>query len=202
MALRGSGAAGGRGVTSHDPVNLTGEQLPSRRPDEIEAVGTRSEEAFRRHYAQVFRYLRRRLPSDHDAEELTQLVFADAARGLDSFKPGATPVLAWLYTVAGRRLADRARSIARQEPLAELDHDRLHMVAETEYGSNVADALRAALEQLPEAQRQVVVLKLLQGLPFAEIAVEVGATEAACKMRFARGLEAVRDQLQREGIEP
>jgi RNA polymerase sigma-70 factor (ECF subfamily) len=183
-------------------VNLTGEQLPSRRPDEIEAVGTRSEEAFRRHYAQVFRYLRRRLPSDHDAEELTQLVFADAARGLDSFKPGATPVLAWLYTVAGRRLADRARSIARQEPLAELDHDRLHMVAETEYGSNVADALRAALEQLPEAQRQVVVLKLLQGLPFAEIAVEVGATEAACKMRFARGLEAVRDQLQREGIEP
>jgi RNA polymerase sigma-70 factor (ECF subfamily) len=165
-------------------------------------VGHRSEEAFRLHYGQIFRYLRRRLPTDHDAEDLAQLVFADAARGLDRFKPGATPMLAWLYTVAQRRLADRARSLARQEPLGELDHDRVHVVGEYEYGRNVATAIRSALDALPDAQRHVVVLKLFRGLSFGEIAQRVGANEAACKMRFARGLESVRDQLAQEGLGP
>jgi RNA polymerase sigma-70 factor (ECF subfamily) len=165
-------------------------------------VGTRSEEAFRRHYAQVFRYLRRRLPTDHEAEELTQLVFADAARRLEQFKPGATPVLAWLYTVAQRRLADRARVLARHESLAELNRGRLQEVGERDYGSNVAQALRSALERLPEQQRQVVVLKLLHGLSFAEIAERIGSTEAACKMRFARGLESVRAEFEKAGIAP
>jgi DNA-directed RNA polymerase specialized sigma24 family protein len=44
-------------------------------------------------------------------------------------------------------------------------------------------------------------MKLLQGLAFVEIARRVGATEAACKMRFARGLESVRDELTKEGLE-
>jgi RNA polymerase sigma-70 factor, ECF subfamily len=165
-------------------------------------VGTRSEEAFRRHYAQVFRYLRRRLPSDHEAEELAQLVFADAARRLEEFRPGATPVLAWLYTVAQRRLADRARVLSRHESLAELERGRLREVVERDYGSNVAAALRSALARLPEQQRQVVVLKLLHGLSFVEIAGRVGSTEAACKMRFARGLESVRDEFEKAGIAP
>jgi RNA polymerase sigma-70 factor (ECF subfamily) len=165
-------------------------------------VGSRSEEAYRRHYGHVFRYLRRRVRSDDEAEELAQIVFADAVRSLERFKPGATPILALLYTVAQRRLADRARRLARSESLVELEDTRLQLVGETGYGPAVASALRVALEQLPDAHRTVVVMKLLQGLSFTEIAGHVGATEAACKMRFARGLESVRDQLEREGVTP
>ena len=182
--------------------SLRAAPLPFSVSSERGVVGTRSEEAFRRHYAQVFRYLRRRLPSDHEAEELAQLVFADAARRLEEFRAGATPVLAWLYTVAQRRLADRARLLSRHESLAELERGRLREVGEHDYGSNVADALRSALARLPEQQRQVVVLKLLHGLSFAEIAGRVGSTEAACKMRFARGLESVRDEFEKAGISP
>jgi RNA polymerase sigma factor (sigma-70 family) len=174
--------------------------LLSRRPDERGVVGSRAEEAFRRHYGQVFRFIRRRVSSDHEAEELAQLVFADAVRGLERFKPGATPVLALLYTVAQRRLADRARVLARHESLGELDDARLQLVGESEYGASVASAIRAALDRLPDPQRRVVVMKLLQGASFAEIASSVGTTEAACKMRFARGLESVRDELRQAGL--
>jgi RNA polymerase sigma-70 factor (ECF subfamily) len=163
-------------------------------------VGTRSEEAFRRHYAQVFRYLRRRVSSDDEAEDLAQLVFADAVPRLETFKPGASPVLALLYTVAQRRLADRSRQLARRGSLVELDETRLQLVEEKEYGPAAAAAIRGALELLPTEQRRVVAMKLLQGLSFAEVAQRTGATEAACKMRFARGLESVRDELQRAGI--
>jgi RNA polymerase sigma-70 factor (ECF subfamily) len=177
------------------------ERLPSRAllsgaGNEIGVVGSRAEEAFRRHYAHVFRFIRRRVRSDDEAEELAQLVFADAVRGLENFKPGATPVLALLYTVAQRRLADRARLLARRESLAEA---RLQLVAQNEYGPAVASAIREALERLPDQQRAVVVMKLLQGLSFAEISKRVSATEAACKMRFARGLESMRDDLRRAG---
>lgn len=159
----------------------------------------RSEEAFRRHYAQLFRYIRRRTPDDFEAEDVTQAVFADAAQRLADFKPGASPVLAWLYTVAQRRLADRARRLALQHAsLRRLEQSRLGH-AETEYGNAVATALRDALAVLPETQRTVVVMKLLRGLSFAEIAERVGTSEAGCKMRFARGLQALRDKLEDVG---
>lgn len=155
----------------------------------------RSEEAFRRHYAQLFRYIRRRTPDDFEAEDVTQAVFADAAQRLGDFKPGASPVLAWLYTVAQRRLADRARRIAHQHAsLRDVERTRLGSV-DDDYGGELAATLRQAIASLPESQRTVVVMKLLRGLSFAEIAAQVGVSEAACKMRFARGLEALRDRL-------
>jgi RNA polymerase sigma-70 factor, ECF subfamily len=155
----------------------------------------RSEEAFRRHYGQLFRYIRRRTPDDFEAEDVTQSVFLDAARRLGDFQPGASPVLAWLYTVAQRRLADRARRLAHQHAsLRELEQMRF-APAEAVYGAGVAAALREAIAALPETQRTVVVMKLLRGLSFAEVADRVGTSEAACKMRFARGLEALRDRL-------
>lgn len=159
--------------------------------------------AFRRHYEQVFRYLRRRTETEEQAEELTQAVFADAAERLHDFEPGQTPVLAWLYTVAQRRLADRARRAGRSpETLSSVDALRAHPVEEATYGPAVAQALKEAIGLLPIGQRQVVVMKLLQERPFAEIAPLVGATEAACKMRFARGLEALRAELAGRGVEP
>ena len=157
--------------------------------------------AFERHYAQILRYLRRRTDSAEEAEDLAQAVFADAAARLRDLEPGAAPVLAWLYTVAQRRLADRRRLAARRpEAVAWLESVRIE--DDAGYGPAVASALKGAIEALPLGQRQVVVMKLLEGRPFAEIARLVGASEAACKMRFARGLEAVRDDLRARGLEP
>ena len=121
--------------------------LPARARDHI--VRTRSEEAFRRHYDHVFRFVRRRTPDEHQAEELTQAVFADAARGLESFKPGATPVLAWLYTVAQRRLADRSRGLTRDRRLQDAAAGHAMAAPDVDYGADVAGALRSGLERLP-----------------------------------------------------
>jgi RNA polymerase sigma-70 factor (ECF subfamily) len=160
------------------------------------------ERAFRRHYSDVYRFLRRRSASAGEAEELAQAVFADAVSGLERLRPDGPPVLAWLYTVARRRAIDHARRNERTaRTLARLETTRA-VAVEPGYGPSVAEALRAALENLPKLQRQVVAMKLLEDRSFAEIAARVGASEAACKMRFARGLEAVREDLRRRGVEP
>jgi DNA-directed RNA polymerase specialized sigma24 family protein len=48
----------------------------------------------------------------------------------------------------------------------------------------------------------VVVLRLIEGASFREIADRLGVTEEACRMRFMRGLEQMRDDLEQEGLAP
>jgi RNA polymerase sigma factor (sigma-70 family) len=158
-------------------------------------MGNLAELAFRRHYGDVYRFVRRRTPSWADAEDVTAEVFADAAKALDEFEPGATPVLAWLYTVARRRLADEARRRAGAPPPVVVREER-------EYGPDVTAALRAAISALPGTQRSVVVLKLVEGCSFREVAERLELTEPACKMRFSRALERLREELEKEGVEP
>jgi RNA polymerase sigma-70 factor, ECF subfamily len=160
--------------------------------------------AFRRHYAQVYRFLRRRTPSDEVAEELTQAVFMHAAERLRHLERHGPPVLAWLYTVARRRLVDRARESARgPASIASLDEARARPVpSDQQYGTELARVLAEVLRELPEGQRHVVVMRLLEGRSFREIGERLGVTEAACKMRFSRGLEALRSELSRRGVEP
>lgn len=161
----------------------------------------RAATTFRQHRRAVYRYLLRRTNDPHEAEELTQRVFVDAAVALSraAFQPDS--MLAWLYTVAERRLIDelRRRSNAAEtvRQFAQLSPGRSHP---PQYGVAVAETLRAAIAELPAEQCSVVVMKILEGRTFAEIASSLGSTEGACKMRFSRALRTLRSQLEHEGF--
>lgn len=157
-----------------------------------------SAEAFVAHYQHVYRFLLRRTGNRHRAEELTQQVFADAAVALRRFRPGATPVLALLYTLAQRRFADAARGRARVEPMEALE-GVVDSVPAVEHDDLLAQAVRTALASLPPDLRVVATMKLVQGCSFAEIAHCVGATEVACRKRFQRALEHLRGLLESDG---
>ena len=149
-----------------------------------------AEHAFRRHYADVYRFIRRRVGTRERAEDLAQEVFAAAAARL---RDDVTPPLAWLYTVAKRRFADEARRLSRSPRTG---------MRPAEYPPHVLAALRAALAALPETQRDVVLLKLIRGLSFAEIGSTLGIAPDAAKMRFVRGLRSLRASLEQEGVKP
>lgn len=152
------------------------------------------------HYGEIFRFIRRRVASSADAEDLTQEAFASAAEALARSADTVSPTLGWLYTVARRRLIDEARR--RRSSIVPLELVRDVEAPRDQYGGNVARALESALDALTKAQRTVVVLRLLEGWSFAEIAGKVGATEEACRMRFMRGLEQLRTEFEKEGLNP
>jgi RNA polymerase sigma factor (sigma-70 family) len=150
-------------------------------------------------YGQLLRFVRRRL-GRQDAEDVAQEMFLDMAASLAGSADAAPPTLGWLYTVARRRLVDEARRRARSRTVS------LEVVpppeARAPYGVGVARALDEALAALPEGQRRVVVERLLRGRSFADIGRSLGVTEEACRMRFMRGLQQLRRELERRGVEP
>lgn len=100
------------------------------------------------HYRRVLRFVRRRVGSTEDAEDVTQDVFANAVAWLDQ-ADAPSPKLAWLYTVAKRRIVDEAR---RRKGLQTVP---LELVGEPPasadgYGDEVARALDASLALMPD----------------------------------------------------
>jgi RNA polymerase sigma-70 factor (ECF subfamily) len=145
------------------------------------------EEAYVRYGSAVYKFLLRRTGSHHDAEELTQQVFADVASAVSR---GDAPrsMRGWLYAVAERRLIDELRSRKRAaEVAAALAPERDHAVDTTPAG------LAEAVRRLPLLERRIVVLRVVEGRTYRDIARELGCTEGACKMRLSRALQRLRD---------
>lgn len=152
------------------------------------------------HYRRVWRFVRRRAASVEDADDVTQEVFANAAASLEA-RGTDSATLAWLYTVARRRLVDEARRRGRFAT-ASLELVGDPAAPEARYGGEVAQALGAALSRMPEGERRVVLGRLIQGRSFADLGRELSITEAACRMRFMRGLQLLREEFKKEGLEP
>jgi RNA polymerase sigma-70 factor, ECF subfamily len=151
------------------------------------------------HYREVFRYVRRRVRSVEEAEDVTQDAFASAAAALTSSAADAPPPLAWLYTVAQRRIIDEARRNGHRRALP---LELVEPESPPDYGNSTRDVLAAGLAAMPDGQRRVVVGRLLRGQSFAELARDVGASEEACRMRFMRGLQQLREMFEKEGLKP
>lgn len=162
-------------------------------------MGAQSEPV-RSQYREILRFVRRRTLSAADAEDVAQEVFASAAEALARSANAAPPTLGWLYTVARRRLVDEARR--RRPETVPLDLVADPEAPGNEYGGLVTRAFEAALDTLPEGQRKVVLLRLLEGRSFAEISQRLDVREDACRARFMRGLERLRTEFEEEGLTP
>lgn len=121
-----------------------------------------------------------------------------------AFARGERPdsVLAWLYAVAERRFVDEVRRRARAAEYVQAAATEAVPRETSVYGPAVADAIKRGIGRLPEDQREIVIMNTLEGRSFAYIARRVGASEGACKMRFARGIRQLREWLREEGVEP
>ncbi|MDX6568207.1 MAG: polymerase sigma-70 factor, subfamily [Gaiellales bacterium] len=156
------------------------------------------EEGFRDHRDTLFRFLLRRTRHAERAEDLTQQVFLEAARDRPRVGAGEPPLLAWLYTVARRRYLDEQD---RPVPVPLVEAELVSTDEGLQYGRQVAHAIRVGMQRLSPEHRDVLSRRLLEGVPFAELAARYGMTEGAVKMRFTRGLAELQRELARLGVE-
>jgi RNA polymerase sigma-70 factor (ECF subfamily) len=133
-----------------------------------------------------------------DADDVTQQVFAKLLSGLDRYRPGEAPFIAWVLRVARNTAIDHVRH-ARA-----VSADRAgELGAPDDRGAEeLRSSLRAALALLPQGQRDVLLLTHLVGLSPQEIATVLGCTVRAVHGLHYRGRIAARVALTEFGSAP
>jgi RNA polymerase sigma-70 factor (ECF subfamily) len=147
----------------------------------------------------VYSYVASIVRNHHEAEDVTQQVFAKLTDSLAHYEDRGAPFLSWLVRLARNAAIDQLRSrraIPVAEPVLE-SHP-----SEESTARDRRDSLRSALATLPEDQREIIVLRHLGGLAPAEIATRLGRSESAVNGLHHRGRRALRAELIRLGAAP
>lgn len=127
-----------------------------------------------------------------DVEDLVQEVFLIVFRRLSSLRdPAAFP--GWLATIARNRATDHLRRAPKTEDLPE----DLPSPDPRETGETEARAILEAIRALPEAYRETLVLRLVEGMAGPEIAARTGLTPGSVRVNLHRGMARLRERLDR-----
>ena len=156
----------------------------------IESVLNGDPEAFnilvRQWEKPIYNFILRMIGDRDEAMDLCQDCFMKAYRELRTLKD-RDRFSSWLYRIAHNTCLSRIRK-DQGKIWVELDEDKgsNHVPAENRL------AVEKALRQLPEDQREAVILKVFQGLKFEEIAAIQGAPVSTVKSRLYMGFEKLR----------
>ena len=153
------------------------------------------EELVDRYKTRLFRHIRRRIAEEHKAEDPTQEVFLRLFRAARSggYRSGQSRVVTWLFTIAGNCVTDQLRAESARSAVrgarVEAESEDPHDAAAAREGEW---RVRQLLLELPDAQRQVVELHVLDGLSFADVAELVGAPVPTVKSRLVYALRKLK----------
>jgi len=156
-------------------------------------------ELYDRYQPAVYRYIFYRVDDVATAEDLTSEVFVRLVEKIARFTYRGRPLLAWLYTIARNLVTDYHRQAGRSLPLS-FDDRLIADVTdpkETIEHRLTQHRLAVAIARLTEDQRQVILLKFVEGLDNETVARMLGKSIGAVKALQHRALAALRHILER-----
>ena len=182
---------------------------PSERPGAVAEQDRRIDDAVRRDRARLWNFIRKRVRDEGDAEEILQEVLFELVEAYRLTKP-IEQVSAWLFRVARNRITDLFR---KKKPVAFSDvattaseeGESLGIEEllpspdagpEAEYARSVLiEELEAAIEELPEEQREAFVAHEIEGRSFRELASEMGVSVNTLVLRKHYAVLHLRERL-------
>jgi RNA polymerase sigma-70 factor (ECF subfamily) len=185
-------------------------QAQDGRPEAVDRLLERHRESLRRMIdARLNRGLARRV----DASDVVQEALITATRRLPGYLENpAMPFHAWLRHIARDRLADvyrrqlaEKRNVAREESIAHDAPSSLNPAAQAAaddptpgailIGAELAGQFAAAVEQLPEEARDIILMRHAEQLTNAQAAELLGLSDQAASMRYLRALRQLKSIL-------
>ncbi|HEV2491143.1 MAG TPA: sigma-70 family RNA polymerase sigma factor [Candidatus Acidoferrales bacterium] len=133
-----------------------------------------------------------------EVDDLVQEVFLQAMRRLGALREPAA-FGAWLAQIARNRANDFHRAARQTEELS-ADSSETAAPSPPHFSTNAAPraealAALAAIRELPEAYRETLVLRLVEGMTGPEIAARTGLTPASVRVNLHRGMKLLREAL-------
>ena len=171
------------------------------RPERFAAI-------YDRYFAEIYRYVAGRLGPDV-ADDLAAETFTDAFRKRAQFQPGRGALRPWLYGIATNLVARHRRvearrlsALARADRRASADPDDLADLADRAAARVSAQQLRKplaqALAQLPDHDRDVLLLVSLADLSYEEVAAALSIPAGTVGSRLNRARRKVRTAVEEE----
>ncbi len=138
------------------------------------------EELYRNYHDKVERYIGARVGNIHDRADVLQQVFLSAISALDGYDPARSAPGTWLYAITRNTVIDYYRTKGREPVPAEWEESAAPAsdVDERILTQETLEELAAALERLPERERNILILRYYHGLSARETAQKVGVSYA------------------------
>ena len=164
---------------------------------EVLSGNVRAFEQIVKTYQRTLYYLALRMVRNPElADDLTQKAFLKAYRALGGFQFKSS-LKTWLSTIIINLC--KTELMRPQREMVELEENLQTAPGEGADPNLEADdlahrrhLLKEALDRLPERQKEVVMLRIYQELPFKEIAEALGSTETAAKVNFHHAMKSLR----------
>ena len=152
-------------------------------------------------YERIVYTLAYRMTGDREeARDITQAVFLKAFRGLGTFDPRRR-FFSWIYRIAVNEVIDRLRSRRQEEALDESREDPADRPDVRAERREIAHAVQAALLELSEDDRQVLVLRHWLDRSLAEIGETLGIPDRTAKSRLFEARQRLGRILRRRGVD-
>lgn len=144
----------------------------------------------------IFSFIYYKTHHKETAEDLTSQTFLKALRSLDQFDPEKGKFSTWLYQIARNQVIDFYR--AKRSDINIEDVWDLAGQEDILRDFDAAEKLKKVqeyLKKLKPDQREVVLLRVWEGMSYREIAEVLGKDEAHCRVIFSRTIQALREQM-------
>ena len=177
-------------VYVRQPADLVGQLVKKAQNGDRRAVG----EIYELFLDRIFRFIRFRISSTEDAEDVTQEVFMKMWRGLDNYRADGSPFEAWLYKIARNSVIDYYRG---QKPAVALDN--AFQIADGKKSPEVA-ALQSigkqeallGLKKLKHSYQEIIILKFIEDKDNREISAIIDKPVEHVRVLQSRALKALR----------
>jgi RNA polymerase sigma-70 factor (ECF subfamily) len=155
---------------------------------------------YTRHLDAIYRHVYFRVADERQAEDMTEEVFVRAWIALPKYKPQGHRLSSWLYRIAQNLIVDHYR---KQSSRLEVEESEMEHLPDSQLppedqvsGLQDMESLAKAVQQLGDAEQQVIILRFVEGLSHREIADVIGKSEGASRVIQHRALEALAGLLE------
>lgn len=147
------------------------------------------------------RYIMSHVADRQDREDLVSRIFLNAIAALDSYDLSRAVPGTWIYAIARNTMISYYRERKRETELAKMQEQSAILEAEGNLLTNWnLEALAAALEQLSERERSIIIWRFYYGLSAKEAAQKAGVSYANARFIQHRALKKLRDILEETGL--
>jgi RNA polymerase sigma-70 factor, ECF subfamily len=144
----------------------------------------------------VYRYIQFRVGDESLAQDVTELTFLRAWEARGRYRPGATPILGWLYRIARNAVIDHYRTARSSLPLDPGLADGEADVAHAAERHEERRRLVALVERLGSTDRDVLTMRFVLGMSHIEVAAELKRSPGSIRIIQYRALRKLRRWLQ------